>query len=58
MEDLKKEITELKLIIQQLEERITNLEKGEFGSGVYLEGCTDADKEYIKPVIEGKKEGE
>lgn len=58
MEELKKEITELKLIIQQLEQRVADLENGEFGSGVYLEGCNDADKEYIKPIIEGKKEGE
>ncbi len=50
-------LTELLLKIQLLETRVEKLEKGEFGTGVYLDGCTEADAEYIagKPI---KKDGE
>ena len=48
MEEFKKQILELKLLVQQLEERIARLENGEFETGVYLEGCTETDAEYIK----------
>lgn len=47
IEELLKLVKELNLKIQTLEERITNLENGEFGTGVYLSGCTEADAEYI-----------
>lgn len=55
-EELQKQITELTLKLQELENRIAQLEKGEFGTGIYLDGCTDADIEYIvgKTI---KKEG-
>ena len=51
------EKNEIILKLQELEKRISDLEKGEFGTGVYLDGCTDADVEFIvgKPV---NKEGE
>ena len=57
MEDLSKKLAELTLKMQELEQRIVDLENGEFGTGVYLEGCTEADAEYIsgKPI---KKDGE
>lgn len=57
MADVEKKLTELILKVQELETRITALENGEFGTGVYLDGCTDADAEYIsgKPT---KKDGE
>ncbi len=57
MTDVEKKLTELTLKIQELEQRITDLENGEFGTGVYLDGCTEADAEYIsgKPY---KKDGE
>jgi hypothetical protein len=46
-----KEFTErlqrIELICQQLEDRVNNLEKGEFGTGIYLEGCSEEAKEYI-----------
>ena len=53
----KKQFNELILKLQELEKRVTDLENGEFGTGVYLDGCTEADAEYIsgKPI---KKEGE
>ena len=57
METLEQKLAELTLKVQELEQRIVVLENGEFGTGVYLEGCTEADAEYIsgKPM---KKEGE
>lgn len=57
METLEQKLAELTLKVQELEQRIVDLENGEFGTGVYLEGCTEADAEYIsgKPM---KKEGE
>ena len=57
MENFEKRLNELVLKLQELEKRISDLENGEFGTGVYLDGCTEADAEYIsgKPV---KKDGE
>lgn len=52
--ETEQEIRELKLKVQELEERLTKLEKGEFGTGIYLDGCAQADVEYII----GKKAGE
>lgn len=56
-EKLKNRIDHIELICQQLDSRVDKLEKGEYGTGVYLEGCSDADAEYIigKPI---EKEGE
>jgi len=54
-EDLKKLYDEIKLYAQSLEKRIEALEKGEFGTGIYLDGCSEAAKEYIEN--ETKKEG-
>lgn len=59
MEDLnalKKQISELTLSVQTLEQRISDLENGSFGTGVYLEGCNDSDAEFIRPS-QDKKEG-
>ena len=57
METLEQKLAELTLKVQELEQRIVDLENGEFGTGVYLEGCTEADAGYIsgKPM---KKDGE
>lgn len=46
-EDTKRILNELKLQIQQLEQRVKDLEDGSFGTGVYLDGCTEADQIYI-----------
>lgn len=45
--DLQKVIQELTLKIQLLEQRLTSLEQGNFGTGIYLDGCTEQDQEYI-----------
>lgn len=50
-------LTELLLKIQLLETRVEKLEKGEFGTGVYLDGCTEADAEYISGKQQ-QKDGE
>lgn len=57
MADVEKKLNELLLKIQELEERLAKLENGEFGTGVYLEGCTEADAEYISGK-QIKKDGE
>lgn len=54
--DLEQTVRELLLKIQQLEERIDKLEKGEFGTGIYLDGCSEATIEYItNKTQEGEK---
>lgn len=49
-------IRELNLKIQQLEDRLSNLENSEFGTGIYLDGCSEGDKKYIAEI--SKKVGE
>lgn len=62
MSDIEKKMNELILKVQQLEQRVADLENGEFGTGIYLDGCTKADAEYISGKYENikeiKKEGE
>ncbi len=62
MSDIEKKLNELILRVQQLEQRVADLENGEFGTGIYLDGCTEADADYIsgKNNInkENKKEGD
>ena len=62
MSDIEKKMNELILKVQQLEQRVADLENGEFGTGIYLDGCTKADAEYISwkydNIKEIKKEGE
>ena len=53
---LEQNIRELNLKIQQLEDRLSNLENGEFGTGIYLDGCSEGDKKYIAEI--SKKVGE
>ena len=57
IEEMKARIDRIELICQELGNRVDKLEKGEHGTGVYLDGCTEADAEYIigKPI---EKEGE
>lgn len=53
---LEQNIRELNLKIQQLEDRLSTLENGEFGTGIYLDGCSEGDKKYIAEI--SKKVGE
>ena len=53
---LEQNIRELNLKIQQLEDRLNNLENGEFGTGIYLDGCSEGDKKYIAEI--SRKVGE
>ena len=50
-------IDQLEIVCRELETRVDKLENGNFGTGVYLDGCSENDAEYIigKPI---KKEGE
>lgn len=45
--EIQKIFNELKLQLQLLEQRVTDLEQGSFGTGIYLDGCTEQDQEYI-----------
>lgn len=56
IQKLEQMIRELNLKIQQLEERLSNLESGEFGTGIYLDGCSEGDASYI--INSNKKVGE
>lgn len=62
MSDIEKKLNELVLRVQQLEQRVADLENGEFGTGIYLDGCTEADADYISGKNdtnkENKKEGD
>lgn len=53
---LEQTIRELNLKLQQLEDRVSSLENGEFGTGIYLDGCSEGDKKYIAEI--SKKVGE
>lgn len=57
LKELELEINGLKLTIQQLVDKVANLESGESQSGVYFDGCPDYATEYIMKTI-NKKEGE
>lgn len=56
LEKLLKEIQEIKLQMQNLEQRVLDLEQGNFGTGIYLDGCSEGDVEYI--TNKTKKAGE
>ena len=62
MSEIEKRLNGLILRVQRLEQRVADLENGEFGTGIYLDGCTKADAEYISGkydnIKEIKKEGE
>lgn len=47
---LEQTIRELNLRLQQLEDRLSSLENGEFGTGIYLDGCSEGDKKYIAEI--------
>jgi hypothetical protein len=49
-------VRELTLKLQQVEQRVSDLENGEFGTGIYLEGCSEGDVKYI--LNSDKKVGE
>lgn len=48
--------TDFTLTIQSLEKRVQDLENGEFGTGLYLDGCNELDREFI--TNKNKKAGE
>lgn len=59
LEKLKKlelKVEEQNLKIQALENKLDKLEKGDFGSGIFLDGCSEADIKYITGK-QDKKEG-
>lgn len=53
VEELEKRLIKLELYVQQLEKKFEDYKNGEYGTGIFLDGCSEADKEYIQ-----KKAGE
>lgn len=58
MEELKEMINSILLRLQNIEDRITTLEKGEFGTGIYLDGCADEIKSYLNEDNKDKNKEE
>lgn len=56
LDDIIKIQKDLTLTIQSLEKRVQDLENGEFGTGLYLDGCNELDREFI--TNKNKKAGE
>ena len=57
IEELSNKVTELILTVQTLEQRISDLENGEYNTGIFVDGCPDAVKTYLDKSNK-KKEGE
>jgi cell division protein FtsB len=57
IEQIIKDVQELKLRVQTLEDEFKKLKDGEVGTGIYLQGCDEATIEYISGKTE-KKAGE
>ena len=51
------DLTKMKADINDLKERVKNLEEGSVGTGVYLDGCPDYAVDFITSKT-SKKEGE
>ena len=47
LKDVYKSLDELKLKVQILETQLQELKEGSFGTGIYLDGCSEATKDYI-----------
>lgn len=58
VENLSESVAKLNLKVQSLEERLDAIQKGEFGSGVYLEGSSPLVQKYVRTRIEPKVESE
>lgn len=58
IEELEAKIKTLELTIQNLEAKVDDMKNGEFGTGIYLGGCSEADVEYITSKTVEKKAGE
>ena len=55
MSDIEKKMNELILKVQQLEQRVADLENGEFGTGIKKKKKTKADAKYISGKYDNKK---
>lgn len=51
-EELLKLINDTKIALQLLEQRVKNLEDGSFGTGIYLDGCSESVVEYLNTKTE------
>lgn len=51
-EELLNLLNETKIELQLLEQRVKDLEDGSFGTGIYLDGCSESVVEYINTKTE------
>ena len=54
LKDVYKTLDELKLKVQLLESELKELKDGSFGTGIYLDGCSEATKDYISQIKAGE----
>lgn len=54
LKDVYKALDELKLKVQLLESELQELKDGSFGTGIYLDGCSEATKDYISQTKVGE----
>lgn len=54
LKDVYKTLDELKLKVQLLESELQELKDGSFGTGIYLDGCSEATKDYISQTKAGE----
>ncbi len=54
LKDVYKALDELKLKVQLLESELQELKDGSFGTGIYLDGCSEATKDYINQTKVGE----
>ena len=48
IKELEMKIKNLELYVQQLEKSFEEFKASEYGTGIFLGGCSEADKEYIQ----------
>lgn len=53
--DVLKEISEIKLMITELQKKISELENGSKSTGVYFDGCPEYVSDYIKNKSKDKE---
>lgn len=51
---LEEKVTELSAKLKELQQKVEDLSNGSLGTGVYLEGVSDYNKEFIIAKKEGK----
>lgn len=56
LKEMQAELSAMKLLLQELEHRVSAIESGERGNGVFLDGASEVVTQYIMSAV--KKESE